>query len=44
MLNMFSYNWQVRDDWFDWSQQISIEELTKKRTGGMGVYCIIYFM
>ena len=36
MLNMFSYNWQVRDDWFDWSQQISIEELTQKRTGGMG--------
>ncbi len=36
MLNMFLYNWQVRDDWFDSSQQISIEELTKKRTGGMG--------
>ena len=36
MLDMFSYNWQVRDDWFDWSQQISIEELTQKRTGGMG--------
>ncbi|WP_203246720.1 DinB family protein [Sporosarcina beigongshangi] len=36
MLNMFQYNWQVRDDWFEWSQQISIEELTQKRTGGMG--------
>jgi uncharacterized damage-inducible protein DinB len=36
MLGMFSYNWQVREDWLNWSQQISIEELTKKRTGGMG--------
>ncbi|KAA0965231.1 hypothetical protein FQ087_02655 [Sporosarcina sp. ANT_H38] len=36
MLDMFSYNWQVREDWFNWSQNISIEELSKKRTGGMG--------
>lgn len=36
MLDMFSYNWQVREDWFNWSLNISIDELTKKRTGGMG--------
>ena len=36
MLDMFLYNWQVREDWFNWSRNIPIEELTKKRIGGMG--------
>ncbi|MFA9558252.1 DinB family protein [Evansella sp. AB-rgal1] len=36
MLDLFQYNWQVREDWFRWCEKISIEELRKERTGGMG--------
>ncbi|MER2155759.1 MAG: DinB family protein, partial [Solibacillus sp.] len=36
MLNFFKYNWQVRDEWFDWCSQLSNEELKKERTGGVG--------
>jgi uncharacterized damage-inducible protein DinB len=36
MLDLFRYNWQVRDDWFEWCNQRSSEELLKTRTGGMG--------
>lgn len=34
--NFFEYNWQVRDDWFEWCHQLSNEELLKDRTGGVG--------
>ncbi|WP_269432442.1 DinB family protein [Bacillus sp. FJAT-22090] len=33
---MFLYNWQIRNDWFEWCLELSFEELTKKRIGGMG--------
>ncbi|WP_409272122.1 DinB family protein [Neobacillus sp. SCS-31] len=36
MLDMFLYNWQVREDWFKWCESISQEELCKSRVGGMG--------
>ena len=36
MLKLFEYNWQVRDDWFAWCQDVPEEELLKKRTGGIG--------
>ena len=36
VLNFFKYNWQVRDEWFDWCKQLPIEELLKERTGGVG--------
>jgi uncharacterized damage-inducible protein DinB len=36
MLKFFSYNWQVRDEWFDWCKQLSDEELFKERVGGVG--------
>ncbi|WP_123040477.1 DinB family protein [Cohnella candidum] len=36
MLKLFEYNWQVRQDWFNWCQDVSEEELLKKRTGGIG--------
>ncbi len=36
MIELFYYNWQVRDEWFAWCQSISDEELTKKRVGGIG--------
>lgn len=36
MIKFFQYNWQVRDEWFEWCIQLSIEELLKKRSGGVG--------
>lgn len=36
MINFFEYNWQVRDECFEWCHQLSIKELTKDRIGGVG--------
>ncbi|MFC4619685.1 DinB family protein [Camelliibacillus cellulosilyticus] len=36
MLKLFQYNWQVRDDWFAWCEDVPEEELIKKRVGGVG--------
>jgi uncharacterized damage-inducible protein DinB len=36
MYQFFQYNWQVRDEWFDWCEQLPLEELLRKRTGGIG--------
>lgn len=36
MSDLFLYNWQVRDDWFNWCKSISPEELKAERVGGMG--------
>ncbi|WP_131925604.1 DinB family protein [Hazenella coriacea] len=36
MYTLFRYNWQVRDDWFQWCKQLSDEELRRERTGGVG--------
>lgn len=36
MLDMFLYNWQVREDWFKWCKSLSLEELQAERIGGMG--------
>ena len=36
MYTLFQYNWQVRDDWFKWCEQLSAEELVRKRVGGVG--------
>ncbi|MEJ9126963.1 DinB family protein, partial [Bacillus cereus] len=27
MYTLFQYNWQVRDDWFKWCEQLSEEDL-----------------
>ncbi|WP_433946030.1 DinB family protein [Paenibacillus sp. SN-8-1] len=32
----FEYNWQVREEWFDWCSQISQEKLVRERIGGVG--------
>ncbi len=32
---LFQYNWQVRDQWFDWCEQVPSEQLLKERTGGV---------
>jgi uncharacterized damage-inducible protein DinB len=36
MKHFFSYNWQVRDEWFEVLKTIPQEELYKKRIGGVG--------
>ncbi|MCH1626728.1 DinB family protein [Ferdinandcohnia quinoae] len=36
MKKLFQYNWQVREDWFRWCEDIPEEELLKKRVGGVG--------
>ncbi|MGG1397891.1 DinB family protein [Bacillus salipaludis] len=36
MIKFFEYNWQIRDEWFDWCKQLPIEELLKERSGGVG--------
>ncbi|UPW81402.1 DinB family protein [Lysinibacillus sp. Ag94] len=36
MIKFFKYNWQVRDQWFDWCNQLTIEELLKDHRGGVG--------
>jgi len=34
-MDSFLYNWQIREEWFEWCETISLEELIKKRIGGM---------
>ncbi|MBA4536277.1 DinB family protein [Bacillus aquiflavi] len=36
MINFFEYNWQVRDEWFNWCKQLTEEELLQDRIGGVG--------
>jgi uncharacterized damage-inducible protein DinB len=36
LIKFFEYNWQIREDWFDWCSQRTIEELLHQRTGGVG--------
>ncbi|RXI96388.1 DUF664 domain-containing protein [Anaerobacillus alkaliphilus] len=36
MQRFFEYNWQVRDEWFDWCNQLPYEQLVKERSGGVG--------
>ncbi|WP_411345992.1 DinB family protein [Paenibacillus sp. WLX1005] len=35
---LFEYNWQVRQDWFDWCRELPEEELLSERVGGMGSF------
>jgi len=35
MLSLFKYNWQVREDWFNWCESLPEEEFHKERVGGM---------
>jgi uncharacterized damage-inducible protein DinB len=30
MLTMFRYNWQVRDEWFEWCKQVPPDELVRE--------------
>ena len=33
---LFRYNWQVRQEWFDWCESLSSQELLQQRIGGVG--------
>lgn len=35
MKMLFQYNWQVRQEWFDWCEQLTEQELLQERIGGM---------
>ena len=35
MLSLFKYNWQVREDWFNWCESLPEGEFHKERIGGM---------
>jgi uncharacterized damage-inducible protein DinB len=36
MIQLFKYNWQVREEWLNWCSSVPAEELLKARTGGCG--------
>lgn len=36
LFKLFLYNWKVRDDWFEWCNQLTSEDLLRKRVGGVG--------
>ncbi|MFJ7745325.1 DinB family protein [Peribacillus sp. NPDC097295] len=36
LLTLFSYNWQVRRDWFQWCLKLNPDEWLRQRNGGMG--------
>lgn len=46
MIKFFEYNWQVRDEWFNWCNQLTIEKLLIDRTGGVGniLYTIFHII
>ncbi|WP_134687312.1 DinB family protein [Brevibacillus migulae] len=43
MLQLFRYNWLVREEWFEWCKHIPIEELLRSRTGGAGSILLTLF-
>ena len=43
MIHFFEYNWQIRDEWFEWCNQLTIEELLKDRKGGVGSILYTFF-
>lgn len=38
MRTLFEYNWQVRNDWIEWCKEQPLEELLRKRHGGVGSF------
>ncbi|GGF71545.1 DNA damage-inducible protein DinB [Paenibacillus albidus] len=36
MQTLFHYNWMIREEWYQWCEDVSGEELLKTRTGGVG--------
>lgn len=46
MITLFRYNWQVREEWMEWSKQLTNEELLQRRTGGIGniLYTLVHII
>jgi uncharacterized damage-inducible protein DinB len=38
LLFLFQYNWQVRNEWFNWCDSLTEEELLRQQTGGVGSF------
>lgn len=36
MQTLFRYNWIVREQWYEWCEDVAYEELIRHRTGGVG--------
>lgn len=36
MQTFFRYNWIVREQWYQWCEEVPYEELIRQRTGGVG--------
>ncbi|MFE8697221.1 DinB family protein [Cytobacillus sp. FJAT-53684] len=36
MKALFHYNWLIREDWYQWCEEVEVEELLLVRTGGVG--------
>jgi uncharacterized damage-inducible protein DinB len=36
MKTLFYYNWRVREEWYEWCEQLTYEELLQDRVGGVG--------
>ncbi|HLG27793.1 MAG TPA: DinB family protein [Paenisporosarcina sp.] len=36
MKTLFTYNWMIRADWYEWCEDVPLEELLEVRTGGVG--------
>lgn len=36
MSKWFRYNWAVREEWLDWCERLSNDELLRPRVGGAG--------
>lgn len=43
MKKLFYYNWQKREEWFDWCDYLSEDEFHKKRTGGVQSFSLTLF-
>jgi len=43
LIKFFEYNWQVRDEWFEWCKELSSDDLVKERTGGVGSFLYTLF-
>ncbi|WP_042166583.1 DinB family protein [Paenibacillus gorillae] len=39
----FRYNWMVRDQWYQWCEELPHEELIRERTGGTGSLLKTFF-
>lgn len=40
LYDLFNYNWQVRDEWIEWADNLPKDELNKMRTGGYEKYTL----